>query len=62
MGYHHCPIEPDPSDNPEESKDCPDCDGSGEIQDIVNDLLILSKCKRCDGEGTVYEDYRDSYE
>lgn len=39
-------------ENPMDSgpwRDCPDCDGSGE--------LISTECKRCYGTGQIYDEY-----
>lgn len=60
MEYHHCPIEPDPSDNPDEGKTCPECEGVGEFERVGEEPDV---CKRCEGSGIVFyepdeEDYR----
>lgn len=39
------------------TRDCPDCDGSGEIQWIEDDLLHVRACTRCDGTGCVPDEY-----
>lgn len=57
MSYHECPIEPydwnNGDGNYEEGIDCPACEGNGERQEIINDLLHVSPCSRCDGTGQV---------
>lgn len=39
-------------------RDCPDCDSSGELQQLdSNELLVLTECKRCFGAGQIYYEY-----
>lgn len=38
-------------------RDCPDCDGSGEIQWIEDNLLCVRECTRCDGTGSIPDEY-----
>jgi DnaJ-class molecular chaperone len=61
MDYHGCPIEPydwnNGDGNHEEGDECPDCQGSGELQSIVDDLLRVRECSRCQGTGSVMKEY-----
>ncbi len=36
---------------------CGVCKGSGELQDMVDGLLVLTECRRCHGGGEVPHDF-----
>lgn len=38
-------------------RDCPECDGSGEIQWSTDGILRTCDCPNCDGSGLVLDEY-----
>lgn len=38
---------------PPEMVTCPDCDGSGELQEVIDGLLQVMECPTCHGEGEI---------
>lgn len=61
MSLHLNPIEPDDwangPDHPE--PDCPDCEGTGEVDTDVQDLTRT--CERCGGSGYLPVDHYDDW-